>query len=85
MATGDLPVLSEQQLVDCSGSYGNMGCNGGVPDFAFQYDQYNGLCTEDSYAYTSGDTGKKGTCQSGCDVAIPKGGVTGSRNSIINQ
>lgn len=59
IAKGKLQSFSEQQLVDCSGSYGNQGCNGGLMDYGLKYIKDNGICLESAYPYK----GVAGKCQ----------------------
>ena len=50
--TGTLPDLSEQNLVDCTKSYGNEGCKGGWYENSFKYIRDNhGIDSETGYPY----------------------------------
>jgi KDEL-tailed cysteine endopeptidase len=55
IVTKELVALSEQELVDCDTSK-DMGCSGGLMDFAFQFIIDNGgIDTEDDYTYNAHD------------------------------
>lgn len=47
--------FSEQDLVDCSKSYGNNGCNGGWTDNAYKYIRDKGIATTIDYPYMARD------------------------------
>ena len=63
IAHGSLKSLSEQELVDCCGSEGTSGCEGGLMTLGFQcIIDHGGIASEQCYPYTAQD----GQCKYGC-------------------
>jgi len=75
ITSGQLLSLSEQQLVDCAGAFGNMGCRGGLPSQAFEYiKSAGGIQRTADYPYT----GRDGNCRADPSKFAAK--VTGEVN-----
>lgn len=57
------PVLSAEDLVSCD--KGDMGCNGGMLNTAWDYMTRSGIVTDDCYPYDAG-SGHASTCATSC-------------------
>ncbi|XP_066992742.2 cathepsin L isoform X2 [Anabrus simplex] len=75
---GNLIPLSEQSLIDCSKTYGTLGCEGGWMYQAYNYVKDNGIDKEESYPYKGmvdtcqHDDGKQGASVNGY-INMPSG------------
>ena len=75
----ELISFSEQQIVDCSYSYGNHGTNGGMMQNSFTYIHDHGLTTENAYPYTGAST--RSSCQEFKPVTYLSGCINVTPNS----
>lgn len=58
-------LFSEQQIIDCSVSYGNNGCSGGLVEYAYNYIKHNELETESQYPYKASNNKCTAKAQAG--------------------
>nr|ABC88770.1 putative cathepsin L-like proteinase [Tenebrio molitor] len=84
---GRLTSLSEQNLIDCSSSYGNAGCDGGWMDSAFSYIHDYGIMSESAYPYEAqGDYCRFDSSQSVTTLSgyydLPSGGENSLADAV---
>ena len=79
IATGELFVLSQQQITSCTPNPqecgGSGGCNGAIAELAFDYIKGKGQQQEWTYPYTSYH-GDSGTCQTITEPVVNISGYT---------
>merc|ERR1711920_611689 len=78
---GQLVSLSEQEFIDCDTV--DLGCNGGLMDQAFEFDESSGgLCSEDDYPYLAE---QEDMCMSSSCTPVPGSVVTTFTDVIPND
>lgn len=50
---GELIELSTSQQLDCTSSYGNQGCSGGLMEYCFKYTKEKGIMRASDYPYVA--------------------------------
>lgn len=73
---GSMPLLSEQQIVDCTS---NSGCGGGYITGSLAYAGSTGLCAGAAYPYTS----SKGACRASSCAVVTR--TNGYRSASASQ
>lgn len=84
----DLFNFSEQELVDCSKSYGNDGCNGGMMTNGFEYIMNRGALLEKDYEYLGVDGKCKlngGPYKINNFIEVKSGNTDDLCNSLLKQ
>lgn len=84
--TGNLPYLSESQLVDCAQNFNNHGCSGGLPSQAFEYIHWaGGIQGEDTYPYVPQDAKCKFNKSLAIATVVKSMNITqGDENGIVD-
>ncbi|CAG9313013.1 unnamed protein product [Blepharisma stoltei] len=81
LAGHTLVSLSEQELMDCSTSYGNKGCDGGLMTSAFKFVVQKGLTTESNYPYKAENGECNTTLEKNVAAKISSYAIVAAKNS----